>query len=629
MGRGRARSAAVVVGALAAIGALIYFAVQHRGRERAAGGASGAVDPPRVGRAPSRAPALPLIRLSEASVSAEQAAKFGELSGRVLSTANGRPVARAALTFAHGGAVFNVAADDAGAFRLAAAEPGTYQLASLTAAGYLSFAPELGHSPIAFEARAGTRVRGLTLYLTPAVEYRGVVLDPAGKPIAGAEVVRLEPLDGEPDRFASDERGEFRFHALDDSVFEARHAGFSPARARLDLAAQLSKRLTLRLRPAAAESPRTAIAGVVVDARGAAVDGALLLAISEQDSDAPAAEARAVSGADGRFTLTDLEPGAYAVTATQRGLAPARAEHVAAGTRELRLVLRAGGVLRGTVRSASGPLAAFTILMRERRGALERGEDRAESFVDAEGRYEVRGLPPGSYAVSAIAHGHARSAERVVELAPPQSPGDAVDGIDFTLGRGGRVTGKIVDAQTRAPIAGARVSLESGPDSETPLPVFAGTSSDAAGEFALGGLEPGLRTIMAAAEGHHTRLLSGLRVESDGDLGPLTVELTPVDPGEEPHVELAGVAAVLKAEGDALVIVQVMPGGGAAEAGLAGGDRVLAVDGAPAAELGFSGAIERIRGPEGTQVVLRVKRGDAAPLDVPVTRKRVISTPGK
>jgi C-terminal processing protease CtpA/Prc len=62
--------------------------------------------------------------------------------------------------------------------------------------------------------------------------------------------------------------------------------------------------------------------------------------------------------------------------------------------------------------------------------------------------------------------------------------------------------------------------------------------------------------------------------------------------------------------GEGLAVVQVLPGGGAAEAGLARGDLVLRVDGAPVAELGFGGAIDAIRGPEGTRVSLGVRRGE-------------------
>jgi C-terminal processing protease CtpA/Prc len=66
----------------------------------------------------------------------------------------------------------------------------------------------------------------------------------------------------------------------------------------------------------------------------------------------------------------------------------------------------------------------------------------------------------------------------------------------------------------------------------------------------------------------------------------------------------------------------VVPGGGAADAGLVPGDQILAIDGTPVARLGYEGSIGVIRGPEGTTVVLRLRR-DGRESDVVAMRKRV------
>jgi C-terminal processing protease CtpA/Prc len=52
------------------------------------------------------------------------------------------------------------------------------------------------------------------------------------------------------------------------------------------------------------------------------------------------------------------------------------------------------------------------------------------------------------------------------------------------------------------------------------------------------------------------------------------------------------------------------------------GDVVMRVEGQPVTELGFSGAVDAIRGPEGTLVVLTVRRGDET-FDVRVPRRIV------
>ena len=56
--------------------------------------------------------------------------------------------------------------------------------------------------------------------------------------------------------------------------------------------------------------------------------------------------------------------------------------------------------------------------------------------------------------------------------------------------------------------------------------------------------------------------------------------------------------------------------------GLARGDLILAVDGVPVTALGFGGAIDAIRGTEGTWVLLRIRR-DPSTFEVRVGRRIV------
>jgi C-terminal processing protease CtpA/Prc len=83
-----------------------------------------------------------------------------------------------------------------------------------------------------------------------------------------------------------------------------------------------------------------------------------------------------------------------------------------------------------------------------------------------------------------------------------------------------------------------------------------------------------------------------------------------------------GIAAVLGMQPDGIIIRQVMPGGGAALAGIVPGDVILAVDGTGVEQMGFGDAVQLIRGPEGTVVVLTVKRGQDT-VTIPVTRKKL------
>jgi membrane-associated protease RseP (regulator of RpoE activity) len=178
------------------------------------------------------------------------------------------------------------------------------------------------------------------------------------------------------------------------------------------------------------------------------------------------------------------------------------------------------------------------------------------------------------------------------------------------------------DDASGAPLPSARLSVEGALSAAaSTFPVLSEATTGADGAFTLAGL-PRRVSVWVAAAGHHARILGGVEVPPGATVGPEEIRLRPVAEGEEPRTELAGIGAVLAARGDGLAIARVIAGGGAAEAGLSPGDLVLEVDGQAVAELGMGGAIDAIRGPEGTVVVLQVRRGDAT-LEVRVPRRLV------
>ncbi|MEI8195016.1 MAG: PDZ domain-containing protein, partial [Phycisphaerae bacterium] len=134
------------------------------------------------------------------------------------------------------------------------------------------------------------------------------------------------------------------------------------------------------------------------------------------------------------------------------------------------------------------------------------------------------------------------------------------------------------------------------------------------GAFLVSGLPARTVTLHVAADGHHARIVTGIDVPDGGAAGPVDVKLTPLAEGEEPRVELAGIGVAMQRQGrNGLRITFVVPGGGAAEAGLAVDDVILSVEGRPVSEIGMDGAVELIRGPEDTRVRLVVRRGELPP----------------
>jgi hypothetical protein len=576
----------------------------------------GAVPPP---------PALPIRLVAPRPPVDDRPASF---EGRVVSAATGIGIAGADLTFSRAGAAASTRAGPDGAFTFVPPVTGRWLLAAVSAAGFLPFAPEWGHSPVQLEARAGQHVRGLEIHLAPAVELTGEVVDPEGRPVAGAEV-RLLGTASEAallpvaDRFVSGPDGRFTFAAPEGTVLEATRPGFLPGRAELGPLERVNRKVVIELGGRhVAPLPAAAISGeVVLGPEGRPAEGALVSATRmgpRSVGDAPSAQS--VTGADGLFTLRDLTPGRYRVAAHADGRAPASLRGILAGAEALRLELTAGSSLRGCVRDASSgaPVAPFTVMVFERRSALGRVAQRSLSVVEPGGCYALDDLTPGPAAVVFSAPGYAPSEETRVDL--PAAGGEAV--VDGRLVAGGRLTGRVIDDATGAPLAGAVLSVEGMlASAASTFPVLAGGESDAEGRFALAGL-PRRFSLQVAAAGHHARIVGGLEAGPGEVTGPIEVRLHAVEPGETPRIELAGVGLQLMADGDALAVTGLVAEGGAALAGLRMGDRILAVDGRPVSELGMVGAVDAIRGPEGTTVRLTVRR-DGVTREVDVARRLI------
>jgi protocatechuate 3,4-dioxygenase beta subunit len=604
-------------------------ATSSRSAPAPASSAASSAPPSKPASAPppaSVAPAEPVRQLPRVTLERSASAPAGAFSGRVVSATTGEGIRSAEVTLAAPSGAAALVTDAEGRFEFRPSAPGVYQVAAIRADGFLPFGPEWGRSPIALSAVPGVQVREVVIALTPTPELVGQVLGASGAPVSGATVRVLTQRVGENvlfplrDRFTSDERGEFHFTAPEGALVEARHPAHGVARAKVSEETHRTRRLELRLPAAAPDAPRSEarVEGRVLAPDGTGAAGALV-SVASANSVYPRVFGdrdgyQTVAEADGSFTLEGLEPGVYDISAMAVGLAPARAFDVRVPASGLVLRLAEGGALVGRVTEEAGaPVPAFVVHVRKQHSALEWLAFAQARFIDAEGRYSFRGLTPGRYQVQVVAAGFV-TAERQVEF----TEGARELRADVVLTRGARLEGKVLSAATRAPIAGARVSVESGMSADTLAPLFdAVTSAD--GTFTLEGIPPKGISMVVSAPGHNSRVVSGVQPSA-----PVLIELSPTEADAGPKVELVGIGAVLKARDDALVIGEVLPGGGAQAAGLVPGDEVIRIDGTPVTELGFPGAIQRIRGPEGSQVLLGVRKaGQSSVTDLPVPRKKI------
>ncbi len=571
------------------------------------------------------------VHLTPVTVEKHKSFRGASFSGRVVSWTSGRGVAGAEMTFSREQATYTLVTNDCGEFRFDIKEHGTYNLATVTADGYLPYAPAWGHSPVALTSAPGMHIKDIVVYLLPAVDYLGKVVDPDDTPVAGAQIKLFIRADRQPtliplpDQFVSDKQGEFHFHAPDDTLVEARHPDFGPARGRVDRSVQVTHKMTLKLTvKSAGQDADLSIAGRVLEPQGVPLPDARVVArvASAGPFDPQGGWWAAVSDTDGRFELSGLGNTRYTLTASYPGYMPAVADAVAAGNRGVVLKLGAGGGgIAGEVkaRSDGSPVPGFVVVVSRRSGPMGESQVTSQSVFDGSGRYRVGSLPEGDYLVRILAHGFAASEPVPVSVKPPDD-----SRADFLLVRGGTLTGVVTDAETKNPIEGARITAEGRVGGGAlPVPVVASTTTDARGGFVLGGIAPGLRSVYALAYRYHGRILSGLQVKDGATLGPVEISLTKLKEGEEPKLELTGIGAVLTPKGEYLLIGRTLPGGGAAEAGLGPGDAILAVDGIPVVKLGFNGSIQKIRGPEGTTVLLAVRKAGGKEIQLEVFRRKI------
>ncbi|MFN7944176.1 MAG: carboxypeptidase regulatory-like domain-containing protein [Blastocatellia bacterium] len=128
------------------------------------------------------------------------------------------------------------------------------------------------------------------------------------------------------------------------------------------------------------------------------------------------------------------------------------------------------------------------------------------AVTDADGRYRLTGIAPGSYRVTAYAPAYVIPDESSAPFNAGKSvtvaEGEAIDNINFTLKPGGVITGRIVDADNR-PVVAERVSAfrldESGKRINTQMPGLSQWETDDRGAYRLFGLEPGRYLIAAGS----------------------------------------------------------------------------------------------------------------------------------
>ena len=443
-------------------------------------------------------------------------AEGGRISGRVLGAA-AEGVAKARLEVLDGPGARELApraeTDATGRFLFDALLEGEYVI-GVEADGF-----------------ADTRLRsiasgteGLEVVLEAAAILAGkVVAGSEEDPVAGVELV-LRDREGVTWTESSDELGRFRFHGLRGGVHElvASHPLFAPAR---ETALELSAGARVVDHVIRLEAGFTA-AGTVADAESGEPIGDAEVTLAGKGGSAPTRTAR--SDATGAFKVKGLPAGKYEVRAIARGFLRSKQpalELPDGGVKDLGIALERGGSISGRVLDDRGKPLSSALVQPSMAFTTDAEWNAASESIagigvetDAEGRYRLEGLPPhGAYLIQASAGGFAPVRSTRIQVGRKQD----VTSVDLVLRPGGGIRGRITDSDGK-PIPGATLQAEAAAESEehrvyTALDAIGKEAlTDAAGEYALSPLGPGLYEVKASAGGYIPAARAGVEVGAGG-----------------------------------------------------------------------------------------------------------------
>lgn len=406
----------------------------------------------------------------------------GAIRGRILSP-NGAPVPGAKVSLAGlRTASVRVKTDAAGRFAFEDVDFGEGSLRAWTVGD------EHLETPVPVPVAVGsgeTVVTDLVLDAAPVGRVEGRVVDDRGAAVAGAKVSA-----GAYGAYAvgtTDEVGHFSLDGVragEEVVVGAWTEAANGRAAPVHLAAGgLAEGLEILL-----VARHATVAGRVLGPDGSpAADATVHLVPEGFDPEEPqnVLGLRFRPGAsttpDGRFLLGDAPAGTWSVLATAPDAAPAVSEPLplAVGERregvELRLgpPHRVGGVV---LAEGGGPVEGARIRVVFLHGHMASGAE-VWATTDRHGRFSLALPVGGPYLLRVAADGYAPGETRL--------DGEETDG-EIVLPRGRRISGRVVDRKTGAPLGGIPIRARSGTVSR-PRHVAA-TVTAADGSFELGGL---------------------------------------------------------------------------------------------------------------------------------------------
>jgi len=335
----------------------------------------------------------------------------------------------------------------------------------------------------------------------------GHVVDTQNKPIAGARVFAEPGIAGALVETTSDAQGAWRFDALPDEsplgVF-AIAEGFAFGGITLSSTSEASQDVKIRL------SASASLSGRVVNGKKDPVKGARFTRVGllgPEKVGIPLAKLKAfgfeepVTDSDGRFTISRMPEGAkVALKIAHPEYAQEAVDGIAVGAQDVRVMLYPGVLFEGDVllRDGKAAVAAANVIVRNAQPPY----DTAATRTNGSGHFALR-LKPGVYLYQA-ATSTSRSAGWQRLTLTGEEPHARVT---VYLAGTGRIRGKVCDAISGAPVADAKIAVD------TQGNVASVVRTGPSGEFLIVGVEGENVVRLESAPGYRPPEQPSLKVQ--------------------------------------------------------------------------------------------------------------------
>ena len=278
-----------------------------------------------------------------------------------------------------------------------------------------------------------------------------------------------------------------------------------------------------------------------------------------------------LSGADGKFTIDHLRKGKYHLVAEgPRGAS--HGEQDAKSGDSVTITLASLGTLSGHATMRGAPVTSYDLSCHSPSASIDRHVDAAD------GSYLLEHLAPGSFTCAVSADSGTASGKVDVPAGPAT--------LELQIVPWASLTGTVVSVMTGQPVPGVAAIALDGNDSNGRGMINAvmgnTPTSDATGRFTIDQVSAGTGTLMLMAKtGSMQPLATKQYTAMQGDRVDVgTIKVVPPRNGDPGTLGMA-----TDIEDTDLSVTMVQPGGPAANAGIAVGDKITAIQGTSVTDL--------------------------------------------